>query len=68
LEGDLVASLMRRHEVAAERLIGWLRVAILVISRRRRAKRASDELPSSATGDLAFASVRRALGTGGEGI
>ncbi|MBZ6076116.1 adenylate/guanylate cyclase domain-containing protein [Microvirga puerhi] len=28
LEGDLVASLMRRHEVAAERLIGWLRVAI----------------------------------------
>ena len=23
LEGDLVASLMRRHEVAAERLIGW---------------------------------------------
>ncbi|GJE46355.1 hypothetical protein [Methylobacterium soli] len=28
LEGDLVTSLMRRHEVAAERLIGWLRVAI----------------------------------------
>jgi len=28
LEGDLVAALMRRHEVAAERLIGWLRVAI----------------------------------------
>ena len=28
LEGDLIASLMRRHEVAAERLIGWLRVAI----------------------------------------
>src|SRR5690349_9101197 len=28
LEGDLVASLMRRHQVAAERLIGWLRVAI----------------------------------------
>lgn len=28
LEGDLVASLMRRHEVAAERLIGWLRVVI----------------------------------------
>ncbi|MFE1599945.1 adenylate/guanylate cyclase domain-containing protein [Methylobacterium sp. ID0610] len=28
LEGDLAASLMRRHEVAAERLIGWLRVAI----------------------------------------
>src|SRR4051794_38589018 len=28
LEGDLVASLMRRHEVAAERLIGWLRVTI----------------------------------------
>jgi adenylate cyclase len=28
LEGDLVASLMRRHEVAAERLIGGLRVAI----------------------------------------
>ncbi|MBM6592591.1 adenylate/guanylate cyclase domain-containing protein [Microvirga pudoricolor] len=26
LETDLVASLMRRHEVAAERLIGWLRV------------------------------------------
>ncbi|MDR7039605.1 MULTISPECIES: adenylate/guanylate cyclase domain-containing protein [Methylobacterium] len=28
LESDLVAALMRRHEVAAERLIGWLRVAI----------------------------------------
>ena len=28
LEGDLVAALMRRHEVAAERLMGWLRVAI----------------------------------------
>lgn len=28
LEVDVVASLMRRHEVAAERLIGWLRVAI----------------------------------------
>ena len=28
LEGDLVAYLMRRHEVAAERLIGWMRVAI----------------------------------------
>ncbi len=28
LEGDLVSSLLRRHEVAAERLIGWLRVAI----------------------------------------
>ncbi|MEA1833660.1 adenylate/guanylate cyclase domain-containing protein [Methylobacterium durans] len=28
LEGDLVAALMRRHEVAAERLIGWVRVAI----------------------------------------
>lgn len=28
LEGDLVSALMRRHEVAAERLIGWLRVAI----------------------------------------
>ena len=28
LEGDLIASLMRRHQVAAERLIGWLRVTI----------------------------------------
>ncbi|AWB20709.1 adenylate/guanylate cyclase domain-containing protein [Methylobacterium currus] len=28
LAGDLVAGLMRRHEVAAERLIGWLRVGI----------------------------------------
>ncbi len=28
LEGDLVAALMHRHEVAAERLIGWLRMAI----------------------------------------
>ena len=28
LEGDLIAALMRRHQVAAERLIGWLRVAI----------------------------------------
>jgi len=28
LEGDLIDALMRRHEVAAERLIGWLRVAI----------------------------------------
>jgi len=28
LEGDLVASLMRRHAVAAERLIGCLRIAI----------------------------------------
>lgn len=28
LDGDLVASLMHRHEIAAERLIGWLRVAI----------------------------------------
>ncbi|ACL58373.1 adenylate/guanylate cyclase domain-containing protein [Methylobacterium nodulans] len=28
LEGNLVAALMSRHEVAAERLIGWLRVAI----------------------------------------
>ena len=27
VEGDLVEALMRRHEVAAERLIGWLRVS-----------------------------------------